>query len=109
MSIPPTTPAQNPVALLQEQVLRLSEIYQAQQEQIYLLREQNERLAMALRALASHPPSSGLTRVQVEHIDMRFSVLFNFIFKLIWAYLLAGLVVALILSPCLILSAIWNP
>ena len=51
MSTQPSTPAQNPVALLQESVLRLADIYQAQQEQINLLRLQNERLTEMLQAL----------------------------------------------------------
>lgn len=103
MSTQPSTPAQNPVALLQEQVLRLADIYQAQQEQINLLRLQNERLAKTLQALAERSsPQEKPSSVKVEDLRIPLGSMFVLLLKFVPALIMAQLLWTLIIFICLL-------
>ncbi len=92
MSTQSSTPAQNPIVLLQEQLLRLTDIYQAQQEQINLLRAQNEHLAQALQAIAEQPsPQEKPISARIEDLQMSFWSLVVLQVKFIPASFLAAL------------------
>lgn len=93
MSTQPSTPAQNPVALLQESVLRLADIYQAQQEQINLLRLQNERLTEMLQALVERSfIRERPIGARIEDLRMSFWSMFSVLFKFVPALFLVSLV-----------------
>jgi len=107
MSAQPSTPAQNPIALLQEQLLRLTDIYQAQQEQINLLRTQNEHLAQALQEIAAQPsPQGEVISARIEDLQVSFGSMVVFLFKLLPAAFLALLLWGIILSGVALLFGI---
>jgi len=108
MSAQLSTPPQNPIALLQEQLLRLTDIYQAQQEQINLLRTQNEHLAQALQEIAAQPsPQGEPISARIEDLHVPFESMVAFLFKLLPAAFLASLLWGLILFGVVALFAIF--
>jgi|YNPMSStandDraft_1061717.scaffolds.fasta_scaffold44374_2 hypothetical protein len=91
MTSQPSRPSpKNPVDMLQDQIVLLNHIYQAQQEQLLLLRSLNEQFAQLQEALRQSPKS--MTRVKVEDINMRFDSMVIFLFKRTFALLLVGIV-----------------
>lgn len=90
------TGQKNPMDVLQLQAARLAEICQAQQEQIGLLRSQNEQLNLILQASAKPAGASTLTRVKIENIDIPFWDLVGFLIKLTFAWIPAMFFIGLI-------------
>ncbi|GAP13051.1 hypothetical protein LARV_00793 [Longilinea arvoryzae] len=86
----------NPMDVLQLQASRLVEINQAQQEQIGLLKSQNEQLNLILQASAKPAGASAPTHVKIVNIDISFWDLVGFLIKLTFAWIPALLVVGII-------------
>lgn len=91
----PNSPSKDPTDLLYEQVQRLSEIHQAQQVQISLLSDQNERLIAALKTLAAEREPSSSRHVKIEDINMPFVALVGFMVKIAFASIPAAILIGL--------------
>lgn len=95
MTTQSTSPVQkNPVDILQEQAICLSNIYQAQLEQLSLLRSQNEHLRQALKAIKRTAPLDFML-VNVENINMPFWDLVGFLLKLTFAWIPALIILGI--------------
>jgi len=90
-----STKQKNPTELLQEQAFRLADIYHAQQEQIELLRTQNERLSQ-IQAMPIKSAPSEFMHVKIEDINMPFWALVGFLIKLSLASIPAGILIGII-------------
>lgn len=90
------TVQKSPMDVLQLQADHLADICQAQQEQIGLLKSQNEQLHQILQASAKPAGASALTRVKIEHIDIPFWDLVSFLIKLTFAWIPAMVVIGII-------------
>lgn len=90
------TAQKNPMDVLQLQASRLAEINQAQQEQIGLLKAQNEQLNLILQASAKPAAASALTNVKIVNIDISFWDLVGFLIKLTVAWIPAMFVIGIL-------------
>lgn len=91
----PTDP-KNPMDVLQQQASRLEEINQAQQEQIGLLKAQNEQLNLILQASSKPADASALAHVKIENVNMPFWELVGFLIKLSVAWIPAMIIMGII-------------
>ena len=95
MQSPPSN-QKNPMDLLQEQVIRLSDIYKVQQEQLLLLRSQNEQIGQTLQIIKKQTISSALTHVKIEDVNMPFMALVGFLFKMTIAWVPVWIAIGII-------------
>lgn len=93
---PTPTVQKTPMDVLQLQVSRLTEISQAQHEQIGLLKSQSEQLNQILQATAKPVDSSAFGHVKIENINMPFWALVGFLIKLSFAWIPAMLIMGAI-------------
>ncbi len=97
MTIHPSSPTQkNPIEILQEQVIRLNDICRIQQEQVDLLRAQNQQITQALQTITKSTEAKWLLHVKVEDIDVPFGNLVGFLLKMTFAWIPVTIVLGII-------------